>query len=232
MKDKLLVSCGCSFTYGNSGNFRHVPFGDLLSSELGTKHINLSRPGASNYYIAKQIEHSLTLSPDFVCIGVTTNLRFDYLENIDSITKDITYNDFKISLNDNSSDKIESRSILWFDRSYQNKEHSLDKRKSYFDIFKFLTKNTNYHIKKDQDKLIILGSCLQLIKKNIPYIILDFSETLQNDDNIIGLNWKNLQKQFPCNHDQYHFNQEGHIFIKNKIIEFLKIKYPNLLGVS
>lgn len=230
MNNKLLVTCGCSFTYGSTREGTvNIPYGNFLAEKMNYRHLNLSRSGASNYFIAKQVEHSLNLNPDLVCIGVTTPLRFEFLENIDAIKTHVSYHDFKTLPYSRAPDKIESRSILYFESQYKNSNNTLDQQKRYCEIFEFLTNHVNYWIKQNQDKFIILGSCFKLGKKNIPYVIIDFDNLFKDDDHsVLNLSWRELCKMFPCKVDKWHFNQLGQMHVADKIFEYIKLNYAEL----
>lgn len=219
MTDKLLISCGCSFTNGNTVDQQFTPYSILVSNILKLRHINLSRPGASNYFIAKQIEYGLTLNPDLIVIGTTTELRFDYLSDITSINSPVTFEDFS-----NQSGKISSRSILWFEAQSRNTDLSTSETQKMTDVFDFLSNHTNDFLKRDQDRLIILGAISKIKDKKIPFLVIDFAKIFATDSevNICKFYYKDLIKKFPCPTDKYHFNQYGHLYITNQILNLIK----------
>lgn len=225
--NNIIVSCGCSFTYGFSPEEKLISFGEIVAKSFNMQHVNLSSLGASNYFVSKQIEHSLNLNPTLIIIGSTTALRFDYLEDIDSIKENINFHNFKNNLENNYikidvSNKITSKSIKWFKEQSDNYKIPLFKRKTANEIFKFLSKNTNFYIKKDQDRLMLLGSIFKIKQKNIPFVVIDFDKIFDEEfDFILNFPFKDLSNKFPTS-DNIHFNQEGHFFVAEKIKNFIK----------
>ena len=221
--NKLLISCGCSFTHGNTVT-RHenfVPYGDLVAQSLGWNHINLSKPGASNYFIAKQIEHCVDLCANFVCVGATTPWRFDFLKNANAIERPVCYDDFQSSRELYHDNKILSTVILYYLEQSKNAADA-STRQAFSEICDFFQTKLNLHIKQDQDSLMILGACARLQQAKIPYVILDFGKIFQSWHRpVIDLDYRQLSQQFPCQFDTYHFNQHGQNFVAAKIKDFI-----------
>jgi hypothetical protein len=234
-----IIGCGCSFTYGyanastntSSKNSKFAlpsrveDYVTKLSSRIGVDSINLSRPGASNYAIVKQIEHAITLDPSFVIIGTTTPLRIDFSFPERKLDSQPKINDFDYS-------KYESKKFVY---GYKENIVSIpivclpdrfvyDKR--FIDIFEYHSTYTNEHLKKDQDRLMLLGAFTLLNNKNIPYICVDFTELFSQGDtvNYIAYNWRELCSRFPLKNDTLHFNEDGHEFLANEILKHSKGK--------
>ena len=231
-----MIGCGCSFTYGyvkvrvdNSTRFITAIVEDYVtkvSNRLGIESINLSRPGASNYAIVKQIEYAITLDPSLVIIGATTPLRVDFSFPETKLNKRPTINDFDYGIYESkkfigsfSKGNIVSKPIMYL------LDHVAQDRRL-LDIFKYHATYTDEFIKKDQDRLMLLGAFSLLNRKNIPYICVDFAKLISQDDavNSISYGWRELNDQFPSNHDPLHFSEDGHEFLANEILKQLKGK--------
>lgn len=223
-----IVACGCSFTYDLEINKdKLVSYPTIIGKKLNTEIINLSKPGASNYSIAKQIEYSLQFDPDLIIIGLTTtnriewkidkNFKFDnyptyesWMHPMDKFT--LQYNK-KLSPN---YGKLSSNSIIYFNNK--------DDEKIFKNFFNFIINYNDIFIQKDKDYFIILGICSLLEKNNIKYLIIDFDENKIQDS--IKISWKFLKEKFPWV-DGLHFNQSGHEYIANIVIENLLKKFKN-----
>jgi hypothetical protein len=220
-----IVACGCSFTSGYVNTGKHsVPYPNLVGKSFNINVLNLASPSASNYYISKQIEFSIFADPCLVIIGLTTYLRFDFIKD-DVLSRHPSFSDFQRGTIF-SEDKILSRSFRWFIENSKNPEYSDKNQKDFKKISEFSTTYVNPYIKQDQDRLIILGSIYKLIEKNIPFVIVDFDNTFYSDnsDYVFKFNYSDLNKQYPVIGDIAHFNQDGHNFIADQLIAYLKNK--------
>lgn len=206
-----IVQCGCSF----SAKIIDIdfPYGELLSNKLNRSFINLSTHGASNYFITKQIEYSLKFNPKLVLIGVTTPMRFE--TSIDTIDRPPTIEDFKYTIdyewNSKINKKIISKPLLWYEKSNPK-------------ISNFYLENYNSNIKKDQDRLMLLGGISLLKINNIKFIVIDFSNIFENTlitFDLIYEDFRSLSEKYP-HPDSLHFNQAGHEYISSKIFNILK----------
>lgn len=222
---KTLISCGCSFSAKFDSEI-DKPFGKLLSERSGYNHINLSRIGASNYLISKQIEYAASLNPDFITINSTTPLRFEYIiSEIKQIPalKDFSYGKDACPPHTVFSGKILSLTYEYI-KSYQNSDHKFIKKEKLDVIKKFLVEYTDYHVKKDQDRFMLLGAISKLIEKKIKFIVIDFSDILLTTDlnqkKLLNLNWDKMRNEFPHS-DGLHFNQMGHNYIFEEILKIL-----------
>ncbi len=239
-----IIGCGCSFTYGYANSSIEIVTKDKLSknsknslpskvedyvvklsNQLGAEAINLARPGASNYAIAKQVEYAITLDPSLVIIGTTTPLRIDLSFPERKLSSTPTINDFDYS-------KYESKKFI---SNYKENIVSIpiiclpdrfvyDKR--FVEIFEYHTTYTNEYLKKDQDRFMLLGAFNLLKNKNIPYICVDFTELLSHGDTVnhIAYDWRELCKQFSLKNDPHHFNEDGHSFLASEILKQTKGK--------
>jgi hypothetical protein len=229
-----IIGCGCSFTYGyvrigvanpvhgKNSEFtipsRIEDYVTKLSTYIGAEAINLARPGASNYAIAKQIEYAITLNPSLVIIGATTPSRVDFSFLETDFKNHPTINDFDYSKCDNKKfigsykENIVSMPIV-------NLLERVVYDKRFAEIFEYHSTYTNQFIKKDQDRLTLLGAFSLLSSKNIPYICVDFAELFRPDDiaNYISFDWRGVNNRFPSKHDKHHFNEDGHSFISDEI---------------
>ncbi len=237
-----IIGCGCSFTYGYADNIKHLPsksskfvllsgeegsftYGKVedyvtkLSTQLGVDPINLARPGASIYAIVKQIEHAITLDPSFVIIGTTTALRIDFSFPEKKLNAQPNINDFNYFKYEGYTENIVSIPLISLPDRFM-----YDKR--YINIFEYHSMYTNEHLKKDQDRFMLLGAFNLLNSKNIPYICVDFTELLSQGDtvNCIAHNWRELCSRFPLENDAFHFNEDGHEFLANEILKHSKGK--------
>lgn len=223
MKKKLLVSCGCSFTYGFANGTTFNPYANIVAQAIDYEHVNLSVIGSSNYAITKQVEHALTLDPDLIIVGATTPLRFDFIEDVAAIRRTVTFDDLRGHRTGKTPDKLESRSFFWFLENCTDKNLSRPKRARMHKIYEFLTANTNYFVKADQDRFMLLGSLFKMEKNNIPYMVVDFDNILHNTDlvNLVSHNFRDLCIRFHVDNDPRHFNQQGHEFLAQELVKIL-----------
>jgi hypothetical protein len=229
---KNSVICGCSFSFPmQEGEQSQVPYGILVSKHLGYDPILLSKPGASNYHIAKQVEFSLNFKPELVIIGTTTPLRFDFptdkLKQNPSLL-DFNYEEYSNNTFTFSKGSIISRSLLWFENRLKEEKNFFLKKK-YKDIIDFYANYIDFDLKKDQDRLMLLGSINKLIEKNINFFIIDFSDifSYKNKAMFLSLFYKKLNEHFPHS-DGIHFSQEGHNYISNLVLKKLAIDNESL----
>lgn len=218
-----IVACGCSFTYNLKieNNHRLLSYPTIIGEKLNIDVFNLSKPGSSNYCIAKQIEYSIGLNPDLVLIGLTTPVRLDWKTKDYNLNTYPSFNDWMTSFDTKILHKnkylvkkygnISSNPLTYFVKN-------IEKNDKFKDYISFLS-NTDYFIQKDKDYFTILGACSLLDVKGIKYIIIDFSEN--RIANSINCYWKELEKMFPWV-DGIHFNQDGHNYIANIIINKIK----------
>ena len=230
-----IIGCGCSFTYGyakvrvdNSARLIHARVEDYVTkvaNRLGSESINLSRPGASIYAIVKQIEYAITLDPSLVIIGTTTPLRVDFSFPETKLNERPRINDFDY-------DKYETKKFIGsykkniISMPINNLLENARQDKRLHEIYKYNATYTNEFIKKDQDRLMLLGAFSLLNRKNIPYICVDFVELIDQDNavNSISCDWRELNKRFPLKHEMHHFSEDGHEFLANEILKQLKGK--------
>ena len=93
-KIKNIVACGCSHAYGFYYNTDtdykfNINYNSIVADHMNAKVVNLAKPGATNYMIAKQIEYSIGLNPDLVIINVTNPLRLSLILDRERTLKDI-----------------------------------------------------------------------------------------------------------------------------------------------
>ena len=203
-----LVSCGCSFSKDDFAGVPTPSYGRILAEQLGLDFINLAISGASNYFIAKQVEHAITLTPSIVIIGITTPLRYDLVgDKLEFISRRPNYTDFNLVYDSYLPDKIHSKSKHWFKN--RNTE-----------IIDMLLNCTNFQIKQDQDLFCILGSCFLLRESNIPFILINFGDEVNEiklTDRTYYLPYSQLAKRYPLpdsvEQEKLHFNAQGHEFV-------------------
>lgn len=218
MSSNLILACGCSFTAGFTFHGNVVSYGEVLSKELNSDFINLAFPGSSCYRIAKQIEHSITLKPKLVIVGITTPLRYEFNinGNINSrpFLNDFTDNPYKIL-----TSKIETRSLISLDRFIHDETITEQNKLHYSNIFSYYDKYGNVHIKRDQDQFIIAGACSLLAKENIQYITIQFDTQpfIHARENHFHMSYTELVKKFPVPKDTVHFNQNGHHYLSEML---------------
>lgn len=219
--NKNIVMCGCSFSHHNDEV--HTTYGEIIARKLDMPFINLSELGASNYFIAKQIEHSINFLPKLVIIGATTPMRFETVENCEELKSSPSINNFKYRSNKNFNQenfqKIISKPLMWYE-------------KNNLKIFNFYSKYYDYEIKKNQDKFILLGALSLLAINNINFIVVDFSDILSDVNTkflIISENFKILNNLYP-HPDKIHFNQMGHDYLAKKILTLKN--FNNVLQTS
>ena len=225
---KKIIACGCSWTYGAEWNMltdeidKFDDYVTILGNKLGAETINLSKPGSSNYVIAKQIEHAITLNPDLIVFNVTTPERIDVMQSSKKLSSKVTINNFDYSLYPNkhigiTTDEIDSGPHL---RTFMRAQAG---EKEFQGVADFLLKYHSYFIKEDQDRLLVLGIFSILKESKIPFVCVNFSPMFQNNelDNTITILWSKMCELFPLDKDPYHFSSEGHKYLADRIYEFI-----------
>lgn len=225
---KKIIACGCSWTYGAEWNMltdeidKFDDYVTILGNKLGAETINLSKPGSSNYVIAKQIEHAITLNPDLIVFNVTTPERIDVMQSSKKLSSKVTINNFDYSLYPNkhigiTTDEIDSGPHL---RTFMRAQAG---EKEFQGVADFLLKYHSYFIKEDQDRLLVLGTISILDKSKIPYVCVNFSPMFQNNEleHSITILWQKLCELYPLAKDPYHFSSEGHEYLANRIYEHI-----------
>ena len=71
-----IIFCGDSYTLGEGLSSREQVYANLVTKHYNTKYINLSQSGASEFLITEQVEKAITMSPDIVVIGHTSEYRW------------------------------------------------------------------------------------------------------------------------------------------------------------
>lgn len=228
---KSIVACGDSVTHGyyltgsytgNQGEVKcSTAYPEIVAEHHGADIVNLAKPGASNYCIAKQLDYAFTLNPDFIIIGLTTGLRFDYttemfaenkwVNNIPTI-QDFTYRNHSKSDHTNDRGIIESQPLSSLE-TYPDKK----------DLVEYIAKYIDPDIKRDQDRHIIMGMLWKLAVKKIPYVIVDWTEMVLLEYTsrtvIKDLKLSEFRDLYPS--DGVHFNQEGHNVAAARINKFI-----------
>lgn len=222
-----IIGCGCSFTYGYHksivGPTKVKDYISILSALLNAESVNLARPGFSNYAISKQIEHAISLNPDLLIVGVTTPMRIDFSFPEKNFSKRPDIYDFDYSNYINRHELIGNKeNIVSLSLAAILEKSKTDSR--YTEVFDFHIKYTNEWIRKDIDRLLMLGVFSLLEKKSIPYVCIDFCDTFNEGDvkNYINHHYLDLCKRFPLPNDPQHFNESGHEFLANQILNFKK----------
>jgi hypothetical protein len=216
---KKLVACGDSFTYGLRIDVSHTPYksyAEIVSEKLDYEFTNLATPAVSNYAIAKQVEHAISLKADLVTIGLTLPSRFDYVYN-GTLLNTPTFSDFNSDVNKLENNKIHSRGIYWWATLA---DRDVGDFKSVCTTVRDYLTHIDLKLKADQDKLIILGACMQLEQHAIPYVILDFGNVWTTTPNIksISCYWETMAKDYPVEGDPRHFNQLGHQYLSDQVL--------------
>jgi len=229
---KNIVACGDSVTHGyylenDYHDETHIVksnqgYPEIVAETLGASIVNLSKPGASNYCIAKQLDYAFTLQPDFIIIGLTTGMRFDYTtdifadkhwkDNIPTI-QDFDYRNHSRSEHTNNHGLIESQPLSSIETYHDRK-----------DLVNYIAKYIDIDIKRDQDRHIIMGMLWKLAVKKIPYVIVDWTEMILYEYTsravIRDLKLSEYRNLYPCA-DGVHFNQEGHRAAAARINRFI-----------
>jgi hypothetical protein len=231
---KKIIACGCSWTYGGNWSVKNDAFNkfpgyaDKLENLLKLEVINLARPGASNYCIAKQIEHAITLKPDLLLFNITTSQRIEFIPSEKRLSTRPTLSNFNYEeYNTNSytekftgkiySSTLRHALLKWSDKT--NNENS-------YYITKFLDKYLNHDMLVDYSRMYILSAIRLLEKNKIPYVCVNFSDDIFeereiNDINHISMSWSILHNKFPGKDDPYHFSEEGHQYLADMVHKYM-----------
>jgi hypothetical protein len=245
---KKVFVCGNSFSHGHylikdniSGpiNYNTVkvgqnkPYISFIKDELDIDYVLLAKPIASNYCICKQIEYAIEYKPDLVIVNFSTARHIDFTVEGNRLSclptlKNFIYDEKTFApgmKNPTGSDDIDQaiKSL----RYTILKEYASTTNPEYILINQFIYGFTDYYLKIDQERLMILGAINLLRKHNIKFIVVDLIETekqpdLSNpvalaDTNVLnGLKVEPLVKipagfreKYPNPTDDFHFNEEG-----------------------
>ena len=216
---KTLIACGCSLTHGMSC----IPYPKLLADTLQYDCFNFAKPGGSNYFIAKQVEHAITLSPDLVIVGTTTSSRYDMIVNEHVLSSAPNFSNFNTNNKVFDDDKVESHSILSLKHALKHKQLSSKAKHSITELINYATMISSFRIKEDQDRFMLLGAVQLLKESNIPFIVIDFSSIFVGvrSVNSVHLPFRELARQFPIIGDEFHYNQDGHEYVSKLLFETL-----------
>lgn len=219
----LLVSCGCSYSYKLPGLKKS--FSEIVSENFKLDFLNLSRVGASNYHISKQIEYAASLNPSVVIINSTTAGRFEYVTNplTDKPSlKDFMYGPCAVPPHTNTNGSITSMTAIHIQWKIKHTSN-IKEKENLIKILNFIIDHQDINVKADQDRLMLLGSLSLLAEKNIKFYIIDLANIFDSlQSNIIQISWKEIAEKFPYG-DKLHFNQEGHNFIANKFLSMVSL---------
>jgi len=217
----LLVSCGCSYSYKLPGLKKS--FGEIVSENSKLDFLNLSRVGASNYHISKQIEYAASLKPSMVIINSTTAGRFDYVSNplIDKPTlKNFMYGPCAVPPHTNAVGNITSMTAIHMQWKIKHTS-DIKEKEDLTKILNFIVDYQDSNVKADQDRLMLLGSLSLLAEQNIKFYIIDLANIFDSiRSNMIQIYWKEIAEKFPYG-DNLHFSQEGHNFIADKFLSMV-----------
>lgn len=266
MKKSIFV-CGNSFSHGHylikdsiSGPIdynklqvgRNKPYISFIQDELDINYVLLAKPIASNYCICKQIEYAIEHKPDLVIVNFSTARHTDFTVEDNRLTclptlRNFIYEEKTFAPgmeNPTGSEKIEQsvRSLR-----YSNLiEYSNTTNPEYILIKQFIFGFTDYFLKIDQERLMILGAINQLRKHNIKFIVADLIEKekqvdLNNpmalsDTNVLnGLEIEPLitiptgfRQKYSNPTDDFHFNEKGQHEVAKLLIPVIKdLLYTN-----
>lgn len=218
MKD--LYICGCSHStgfYWKSENpyvpGNNIPYSVLLAKKFSLNPVMLAHPGASNYFIVKQIEFAIEQGAEYIIFNTTQPLRFDWVTNGSSLISKPVYENFICARNANNNNaKIKSASYASI----------IGHMKDEVDLGKFITMYMDPEIKLDQDKWMFRGIISTLEKTNIRYLSVDCTDDkfFDFDFDIDGKSWQEIKINNYSITDKNHMSQKGHEvfseFIYNK----------------
>jgi hypothetical protein len=230
---KKIIACGCSWTYGGNWSVNTNKFNgfsgypDKLGKLLEAEVINLARPAASNYCIAKQIEHAITLKPNLLLFNITTSQRIEFIRSGKRLLKRPTLSNFNYEEYTNShtekfTGEINSSTLM---NSFLKKFDETNNENSY-DIAKFIAKYLDHEILTDYCRMHVLSAVRSLEKNKISYVCINFADIFKeeeiNDINHISTFWRILNKKYPGKEDPYHFSEEGHKYLADRLHQYIK----------
>lgn len=221
-----IISCGCSITHGyyvkNNQSTYLTAYPEVFAKNHGHEIINLSKPGSSNYFVAKQLEFAITLKPDFLIVGFTSPYRFDYHErdtehlNRRPTIKDWEYKSMGKTSYTSETGILNSNPIprlVTFPHKREFVEYSL--------------KYIDPSISADKERYTILGMIHKLNSTRIPYVGIDWLNVLDEDeitDNICStMSWREYGNRFGDDGGG-HFDQAGHDYAAEELESFIKVK--------
>lgn len=253
--------CGCSFSaLSLKPEFEGTHFSEILSNTLDWDLINLAYAGCSNGGIRLQIEEVIRQKPDFAIIIPTfydrteipiQALKLDWSKIIWNILDNITrkpssYDPEKGIENINYKDSTNPALIC---ENYNSLAHNWnhDYRKKYpisddavDAVRKYVSFLYDANWKKQQDQWIIEHGCLELVKNNIPFIMIPTMSLWQGEGKLRLLEEKyyttdpnycpcvtHTKSEFLFGDDLeldpgYHTNQAGQKYLANKYQEIMR----------
>jgi hypothetical protein len=209
-------------------NARVKNYGQFLSEMLDMDLVNLSMPGASNYFIGKQVEWAIEQRPDLIVFAITTPLRFEYAAPDDNAGVRPTLHDFNFSTYTNPDTeqfkgKIRSGVYKTFINGWVRE---VDQEEITLCLTKYLG-NTGLNI--DKERFQIMGTFAILEKSKIPYVCVDYGGRIftpeeLSDYNALSYVPRFLLDTYPLEGDFIHYNEDGHKHIAEQIKQLIEQK--------
>lgn len=262
--------CGCSFSaISVAEEHWGTHFSEILAKRLDWDLVNLAYAGCSNGGIRLQIEEVIRQKPDFAIIIPTFfdrteipihTLKLDWSKIIWNILDNITrtplsYDPDRGIENINYKDSTNPALICEnYNSIVHNWEHPYRKQNKISEQAVNAVKDYVSYLydpgwKKQQDQWIIEHGCMELVKNNIPFILIPTMSLWQDDTNQLRL----LDKKYytinpdycPCvthslpeysltqldKDPGYHTNTAGQEYLANKYQEIMKDRWWNLCKI-
>jgi hypothetical protein len=265
MTTKTLMVCGCSFSAPSTKlKYTGTHFSQVLAKKLNYKLINLAYQGCSNGGIRIQIDEVIRQKPDFAIIIPTfsdrieipaSGLQVDYNNlswfEFDKLVKnDSGYDESKGINNINCTNNLSPSLICEnFVSVVNNWKHDYRNKQQFKpEIAEALKNYVSYlydqNWKTQQDRWIIEHGALELVKNNIPFIIIptiwlwkhQISEPKILDKKYYTVDYEycplttSRQQEYSIDDNWnadpgYHTNVEGQIYLANMYEKLMKERW-------
>lgn len=173
---KKLYSLGCSFMSSDSRYPEQPSFLDRYAEYQHWQHINLARPGATNFCIHLQIEQAIADKADYVIVGATSSDRIDvadvnYTQRLPIRLELVHYAGYHAASENyvNNTDPCIVSDTL--NNVIEHNYSSLDSAKKN-SVKLYLRDLHNFDIEDRRNYYIIRDGLRELVKANIPYLFI------------------------------------------------------------
>jgi hypothetical protein len=267
MARKKLMVCGCSFSAITvEEKYWGTHFSEILSKRLDWDLVNLAYAGCSNGGIRLQIEEVVRQKPDFAIIIPTFfdrteipihTLKLDWSKVVwnilDNITRTPTAYDAERGVENINHKNSTNPALICenYNSIVHNWDHPYRKKQAISDEAVHAVRDYVSYLydpgwKKQQDQWMIEHGCLELVKNNIPFIMIPTMSLWQGDSKLRLLDEKYYTTDAdhcPCvTHTKpeysfgkfdtenekdpgYHTNADGQIYLANKYQELMRERW-------
>lgn len=263
MTKKKLMVCGCSFSATTiMEEYFGTHFSEILAKRLDWDLVNLAYHGCSNGGIRLQIDEVVKQKPDFAIIIPTffdrteipiSTLKLDWSKIVwnvlDKMTRDNTVSTYNPERGiDNINHKNSTNPALIcenYNSIVHNWEHPYRKLNRISDeaveaARQYVSYLYDANWKKQQDQWIVEHGCLELVKNNIPFILIPTMSLWQGETLMQLLDEKyytlspdhcpcatHTKKEYAISDIDpgYHTNTAGQIYLADKYQQIMNERW-------